>query len=326
MYNVKYILYMPTIHFVNGGKEEVLVNLHRLRCFIKVVEEGSITKAAAALKMTQPPLSILIRKFEEELNVTLFDRSGRFLELTPSGRFLYEQGKELLDISDNTERKLVEYHEGIRGTVNVGCSTSASLFLLPSIIQRLQKDTPFIQTHVQEGNTSYILEGLRNLTIDIGIVRSSIRAEDIQTSSLLTEPILLALPPDHELCKKESIVMSDLKNERFLLPTTTYGLGISDVIFEACQDSGFTPNVIYWGTEVLPMLLMVKRGAGICFVPKLFKQFNQADLPVLRQVNFPNLQTKLNVIRLQNRYMSSVTEHFLTLTEEVAKEMNSLSE
>lgn len=298
------------------------MNLHRLRCFIKVVEEGSITKAAAALQMTQPPLSIMIRKFEEELGVTLFNRSGRFLELTPSGRFLYEQGKELIDISDSTERKLVEYDEGFRGKVNVGCSTSASLFLLPNIVQKMQEETPYIQTHVQEGNTSYILEGLRNLTIDIGIVRSSITTEDIQTSNLLTEPILLALPPDHELCKKESITMSDLKDERFLLPTTTHGLGLSDIIIGACQDSGFSPNVIYWGTEVLPMLLMVERGAGICFVPNCFSQFKQASMPVLRQIESPVLETKLNVIRLRGRYMSSVTERFLTITEEVATYLN----
>lgn len=300
------------------------MNLHRLRCFIKVVEEGSITKAATALQMTQPPLSILIRKFEEELDVTLFNRSGRFLELTPSGKFLYEQGKELLDISDSTERKLVEYDEGIRGTVNVGCSTSASLFLLPNIVQRLQKETPYIQTHVQEGNTSYILEGLRNLTLDIGIVRSTIRSEDIQTSKLLTEPILLALPPGHELCEKEKITMSDLKDERYLLPTTTYGLGISDIVIGACQDNGFSPNVIYWGTEVLPMLLMVKRGAGICFVPNCFNRFKQANMPVFRELDSPVLKTQLNIVRLQNRYMSSVTERFLTLTEEVAKEMESI--
>ena len=300
------------------------MNLHRLRCFIKVVEEGSITKAAVALQMTQPPLSILIRKFEEELEVTLFNRSGRFLELTPSGRFLYEQGKELLDISNNTQRKLVEYNEGIRGTINVGCSTSASLFLLPTIVQRIQKETPHVQINVREGNTSYILDGLRNLTMDIGIVRSSINAEDIHTSNLLTEPILLALPPEHELCKKESIQMSDLENESFLLPTTTYGLGISDLIIEACQNSGFSPNVIYWGTEVLPMLLMVKRGAGICFVPNCFNQFSHADLPMLRKIDFPVLQTKLNIIRLQNRYMSSVTERFLTITQESSKDLDVL--
>lgn len=301
------------------------MNLHRLRCFIKVVEEGSITKAAAALQMTQPPLSILIRKFEEELNVTLFNRSGRYLELTPSGSFLYERGKELLDISESTERKLVEYDEGLRGTVKMGCSTSASLFILPSIIQKIREETPNIVTHVREGNSSFILEELRSLTIDIGVVRSSVRAEDIHTSTLLTEPLLLALPPNHHLSKKEFIEITDLENERFLLPTTTHGLGIADDIIEACQNNGFTPNIVYWGTEVLPMLLMVMKGAGICFVPSCFKQLNSPVLPELRPLAYPTLQTKLSIVTLRNRYMSSVSERFLAITEEVVQEMEFFS-
>lgn len=301
------------------------MNLHRLRCFIKVVEEGSITKAAAALQMTQPPLSILIRKFEEELDVTLFNRSGRFLELTPSGTFLYEQGKELLDISENTEKQLVEYHDGIRGTVKLGCITSANLFVIPNVIKRLQEETPNIVTHVREGNSSYILEELRSLTIDIGIVRTSIRAEDIHTSTLLTEPLLLALPPNHHLCEKDSIEIADLENERFLLPTTSHGQGIADDIIEACNNSGFTPNVVYWGTETLPTLLMVMRGAGICFAPSCYKQFKSPELPVLRPLALPSLQTKLSIITLRNRYISSVSKRFLTITEEVAQELASTS-
>lgn len=301
------------------------MNLHRLRCFIKVVEEGSITKAAAALQMTQPPLSILIRKFEEELNVTLFNRSGRYLELTPSGTFLYEQGKELLDISGNIKRELVEYHEGIRGTVKLGCITSANLFILPNVIKILQEETPNIVTHVREGNSSYILKELRSLAIDIGIVRTSVRAEDILTSTLLTEPLLVALPPNHHLCEKDSIEIADLENERFLLPTTSHGLGIADDIIEACQNSGFAPNIVYWGTETLPTLLMVMRGAGICFAPSCYKQLNSPDLPVLRPLAFPVLQTKLSIITLRDRYMSPVSKRFLAITEEVAQEMERIS-
>jgi DNA-binding transcriptional LysR family regulator len=300
------------------------MNLHRLRCFIKVVEEGSITKAAAALQMTQPPLSILIRKFEEELEVDLFNRSGKNLELTASGKFLYEQGKELLDVSDNTARQLVEYHEGIRGTVKIGCITSANLFIIPNVIKRIQQDTPHIVTHVWEGNSSYILNELRSLSIDIGIVRTSVRAEDIHTSTLLEEPLLLALPPNHHLWEKDTIEIADLQDERFLLPTTSQGLGIADDVIEACQNSGFTPNIVYRGTEILPMLLMVMKGAGICFVPSCYKHFNSPDLPSLRPIASPLLQTKLSIITLRNRYMSSVSKRFLALTEEIAEEMMSV--
>ena len=145
---------------------------------------------------------------------------------------------------------------------------------MPNVIKRLQVETPHIVTHVSEGNSSYILKELRSLAIDFGIVRTSVRSEDIHTSTLLTEPLLLALPPHHHLCKKEAIEITDLENERFLLPTTSSGLGIADDIIEACQNSGFTPNIVYWGTETLPTLLMVMKGAGICFAPSCYQQLN----------------------------------------------------
>lgn len=121
--------------------------------------------------------------------------------------------------------------------------------------------------------------------------------------------------------QKETIEIADLANERFLLPTTSYGSGLADDIIEACQDNGFTPNVVYWGTETLPTLLMVRRGAGICFTPSCFQNFHSPDFPVLRPLSFPTLQTKLNILTLRNRYMSSVSERFLTIVKEVAQEM-----
>lgn len=301
------------------------MNLHRLQCFIKVVEEGSITKAAAALKMTQPPLSILIQNFEEELNVSLFKRVGRSLKLTSSGKFLYERGKELLDISDNTQRELVEYHDGIKGTVKIGCITSANLFVIPNVLKRLTDETPNIVTHVREGNSAYILNELRSLNIDIGITRTSIRAEDIHTSLLLTEPLMLALPANHPLCEEEEIHLADLKNERFLLPNTSHGFGIADDIMEACQNNGFTPNVVYWGSETLPMLIMVMKGAGICFVPKCYEELDSPLLPILKPIASSELETNLFMMTLRDRYLSPVAQRFITKIHEVGSSMSTPS-
>lgn len=292
------------------------MNLHRLKCFIMVVEEGSITKAAAALQMTQPPLSILIRKFEEELEVQLFKRSGKQLELTSSGLYLYEYGKELLDITENTKRRLQELDEGIRGTIKIGCITSANLFVIPNILQKMQEHTSNIVTHVREGNSAFVLNELRSLNIDIGIVRTSIRAEDLQTSTILTEQLLVALPPNHPLHEKEKISIADLKDERFLLPTTSHGLGIADDIIEACQNEGFTPNIVYWGSETLPMLLMVMKGAGICFAPACYKMIQSPNFPILKPLANTTLQSQLFVITLRDRYLSPVAKRFLTTMDE----------
>lgn len=297
------------------------MDLHRLRCFIRIVEAGSVSKAAESLNMTQPPLSIMMGKLEKELNVSLFDRSGRRLTLTRDGEFLYQRGKELIASTENMVKELVEHNDGMRGTITAGCNTSANLFIIPDAVKKLRDETPNIVMRVKEGNSSFVLSELRNYKMDIGIVRTIFEAEDLHVSTLMTEPLLLALPPGHPLLKKKSISMADLRNEKFILPTSSHGSGIAEEILEACNNSGFTPDVVYWGTEVFPMLFMVKKGVGISFAPYNFSRINWPDLPKLVPLAEPKLETKLSLVTLQNHYQPSIVKRFLDITRHVAKEL-----
>ncbi len=288
------------------------IDLHKLRCFVTVVEEGSISGAAKTLNMTQPPLSILMNKFEKELDVTLFERHGKKITVTETGMFLYEKGLELLGKADDLMLELKEQHEGLRGTVRVGCITSANLFLIPGVVQQLLQEAPHVVTRVKEGNSSYILSELRDNRLDIGITRTIFQAEDLETTPLLTEPLLLALPPGHPLLKKPSVSIQDLKDEKFILPATTFGYGISDDIIEACQSSGFTPQIVYWGTETLPMLQMVLKGVGIAFTPKMYQEL-KGELPPLVELAEPRLTTRLIMVTMKNRFQSAAVRRFMKI-------------
>ncbi|MBO8171908.1 MAG: LysR family transcriptional regulator [Bacillaceae bacterium] len=296
------------------------MDLHKLRCFIKVVEEGSISQAARVLNMTQPPLSILIHKLEKELNVTLFQRHGKRLIITETGKLLYEKGKSLLDKSEELVLELKEKDRGLRGTVRVGCITSANLFLIPDVIRQLMKEAPNVVTRVKEGDSSYILSELRNNNLDIGITRTIFQAEDLNTTPLITEPLLLALPPGHPLIKKSFISLVDLRDEHFILPATSYGHGISDDIIEACHASGFSPKVVYWGTETLPMLQMVSKGVGISFAPGMYRHL-KGELPHLVEMSIPKLRTRLILVTMKNRFLSPATKRFMNITEKTAQEI-----
>ncbi|MBD8004131.1 LysR family transcriptional regulator [Bacillus norwichensis] len=297
------------------------MDLHRLRCFIKIVEEGSVSKAAEAMNMTQPPLSIMMGKLEKELKVSLFDRSGRRLTLTRDGEFLYQRGKELIASTENMVKELSEHNDGMRGTVTAGCITSANLFIIPDAVKKLREEAPNIIMRVKEGNSSFVLNELRNHKIDIGIVRTIFEAEDLHISTLLTEPLLLALPPGHPLLEKNSISIADLRDEKFILPTSSHGSGIAEEIMEACNNSGFTPNVIYWGTEVFPMLLMVMKGVGISFAPYNFSRIHWPELPKLVPLAEPKLETKLSLVTLQKHYQPSTVQRFLDITRAVARDL-----
>lgn len=269
---------------------------HRLKCFVAVYEQGSVSAAAERLHMTQPPLSILLRKLEDELGVNLFDRSGHRLVPTATGELFYLRAKALQANLQAMRRELRETAQGSRGTVHIGCATAASLFIMPRVMAQLLASAMKLTVHVHEGETGYLLQRLRERSLDLVICRSQFAAPELQNQEVMNEPLRVALPPQHPLCGQAQIALGALRAERFLLHSSLLGTGISDMLLRACQEAGFTPEVAYWGVETLPMLLMVQKGLGVAFAPDSFAQLGMQGLPVLVPLADAKLRTHLNMI------------------------------
>lgn len=279
---------------------------HRLKCFVAVYEEGSVSAAAVRLHMTQPPLSILLRKLEDELQVGLFDRGGRRLVPTATGELFYLRAKSMLANLQTIRRELREVEQGARGLVHIGCSTAASLFIVPRIMEDLAAQGLEIMLHVHEGELGYMLQQLRERSLDLTICRSQHVAPDLESQVIMEEPLFVALPPGHPLAGRERLRLADLRDERFLLHRSPLGTGISNMVLRACRNAGFAPNVVYWGGETLPMLLMAQRGLGIAFAPQSFAQLGVQGLPALVPVADAEFSTHLNMIWPRQQALSPI--------------------
>lgn len=297
------------------------MDLHKLRCFVAVVEEGTLSKAAVAVNMTQPPLSILIQNLERELDVQLFARPNRRLILTDEGKLLYERAKELLALATSISTEVKEHSKGIRGTVVIGCTSAASMFVLPKVVREIQEAGLMILIHAREGETAYILNEMRQRRIDICIVRTAYQAEDLMTRTLLTEPLLLAVPKNHRLAKKSSTRMGQLRDEQFFLHTATAGAGIANMVMKQCQMAGFSPQVLYRGSETLPMLRMVAQGLGVMFVPASYQNLRIPDMPHYMRITDANLTAELSVVTYKNGVFSAAGHRVLALIEAAIKDM-----
>ncbi|ARD48630.1 hypothetical protein SporoP37_11045 [Sporosarcina sp. P37] len=295
------------------------MNIQRLKYFMAVVEHGTISKAAIALNITQPPLSAAIKGFEDEIGVNLFDRIGKRMYLNDTGRLLYRRGKELLASAEIIIQEIHEHHQGEGGHITIGSSTIANLTIIPEVVHYFnERDIPII-IHVKEGNAAYILEQIRHHKMDIGILRNVFNKEDLHTIPLLSERLLVALPPSHPLADNKSITLDELKDEKFFMQHTTFGHGISEDILEECHIRGFNPNIIYWGTETLPMLNMVKKGMGVAFCPEAFSKLDGMDLPPLLELSDPVLYSKLNLVTSKNGVKKAAAEHFIKVAKEIVK-------
>lgn len=299
------------------------MDTNRLRYFITVVEEQGITQAANKLNITQPSLSIMIKKLETELGFQLFERKNKKLLLTDVGKLLYNRSKSIITKIDDTLIELNEASQGLRGEIRVGCSTAANLIVIPKIVEQLQKDSPNVIVRVIEGNAKYLSELLLSDQLDVAIIRTTFTKDIFETYSIIEEPVVACLHQQHPLLEKKKLNLADFENEPFLLNTTTTGTGLSDYIIKKCQEVGFTPTVKYWGGQGLPMLILANKGVGVTFLPKSFQNLPfTGGLPIFKEIDSPRLTSQLELITLKNRYKSKVTDIFLKQVVHLSKEFN----
>lgn len=297
------------------------MNFDKLSYFVRVVEKGGITKAAISLNMTQPPLSKAIKDLEEELESNLFIRKGKRLELTETGKYLYEKGKKLITYSSKMKDDIRVLDGKKERVINVGCSNVAAITVVPKIIKKVREKNLKLKVNVVEGPTSYLLEQLRYNKLDIVIARNILDSDDnFDITVLYTEPIHIVLPKKHELASKNFLEIMDLKDEKFILPLSTTGYGLSEYIIDGCQASGFTPESSYWGGQSLPMIELVKEGMGIAFVPASYENIISMKKIEMIPLKSNLVHARCYAIKLKMEIFSKSTELFMNLINEVIYE------
>lgn len=281
---------------------------HRLKCFAAVYELGSVSAAALRLHMTQPPLSMLLRKLEDELGVRLFDRGGNRLVPTEVGQLFYVRAKAILANIDSMRRELLQLERGAGGMVNIGCPTAGSLFIIPSVMGEINRLGLDVSIHVHEGEAALMLQRLQERSLDLVISRSQLNAPEMHMKTILEEPLCVALPPGHPLEARKSIRLSELKDQRFLIHRSSSASGLHDLVMEACKVSGFSPNVVYFGGETIPMLAMVQQGLGVAFAPQSFAALIVGAQPIMVPLVEPKLSTCLHLIWPRQHVLAPAAE------------------
>jgi len=175
------------------------MELRHLRYFVAVAEEGHVTRAAARLGIQQPPLSQQIRALETELEVQLFRRKPRGVELTQAGEALLAEARIVLDRAEHAVLAVRRAARGEAGRLGLGFTSSASFHpLVPRIIRDFRETSPLVAMSLEEAGTAELVEGLRAERIDAAFVRSPIGpAADLTVHSLLEEEMVAALTTGH---------------------------------------------------------------------------------------------------------------------------------
>jgi LysR family hydrogen peroxide-inducible transcriptional activator len=243
------------------------VNLRDLKYLVAVAEHRHFGRAAEACFVSQPTLSTQLKKLEEELGVTLIERTNRQVLLTAVGERVVAQAQRVLREANQLSHIAEEYTDPFGGEFRLGVIPTVAPYLLPKILGPIRKNLPNLKTQLTEGQTAVISSMLREGDLDAVILALPIDEENVEERKLYTEPFYLAVSRVHELANKKKVTVEDLDDEQVLLLED--GHCLRDQALEVCNSHNAVENTNFRATSLETLRQMVVADVGITLMPKL---------------------------------------------------------
>jgi LysR family hydrogen peroxide-inducible transcriptional activator len=249
------------------------MTLTELKYIVAVARERHFGKAADACFVSQPTLSVAVKKLEEELDVKLFERSANEVNVTPLGEEIVRQAQSVLEQAAHIKDIAKRGKDPLAGALKLGVIYTIAPYLLPDLVRQVITRTPQMPLMLQENFTVKLLEMLRTGEIDCAILAEPFPDAGLALAPLYDEPFFAAVPSSHPLAKQDHVTAQELKNETMLLLGN--GHCFRDHVLEVCPEfarfSSDTEGIrkSFEGSSLETIQHMVAAGMGITLVPRL---------------------------------------------------------
>jgi DNA-binding transcriptional LysR family regulator len=241
--------------------------LRQLRHFVAVAERLHFGRAAAALHISQPPLSRSIRDLEERLGATLLARTRRRVELTPAGSHFLEEAKRLLLQLERAVLDAGSMAAGYSGRLRLGFVSLADYGVLPGLLKAYKAARPGIALALREMLSPEQAVALTAGELDFGLLLPPV-AGDLEHIVVQRERFLAALPSGHRLARKRGrLAMRELAQESFVMVPRAIAPGLYDIVAGLAARAGFSPQVAQEAIQMQTVVSLVSSGLGVAIVP-----------------------------------------------------------
>jgi LysR family hydrogen peroxide-inducible transcriptional activator len=249
------------------------MTLTELKYIVAVAREKHFGRGAEACHVSQPTLSVAIKKLEEELQVKLFERNANEITVTPLGEEIVRQAQSVLEQADSIREIARRGKDPLAGSLRLGVIYTIGPYLLPDLVRQIIEKTPQMPLMLQENFTVKLLEELRTGEIDCAILAEPFPDTNLAIAPLYDEPFMAAVPSNHPLAARASVTAEELKKETMLLLGT--GHCFRDHVLEVCPEfARFSSSAegiskSFEGSSLETIKYMVAAGMGITLVPRL---------------------------------------------------------
>ena len=263
------------------------MTLQQLEYILAVNQFRHFAKAAEYCRVTQPTLSAMIQKLEEELDTRIFDRSQQPVCPTPVGIHIIEQAQNILVQANRIKNIIEEEKHSLTGTFKLGILPTVAPYLLPRFFPQLMKKYPDLDIRVVEMKTNDIKKALQTGEIDAGIIASLAGMEELQQTPLFYEQFFAYVSREDALFNNEVIRTSDLNGEQLWL--LDEGHCFRDQLVRFCQmKSARASQLAYHLGSMETFMRMVESGKGVTFIPELaVLQLGDAQKELVRSFAIP---------------------------------------
>ncbi len=290
------------------------MNLKRLEYFCQLAVLGNFTRAAQAVGIAQPALTVAIQKLEQEVGLKLINRADKNSLLTAEGGVLYKLATQLLSQAKQVELELEELKELERGTIRFGVSSMMGSYYFPKILTKFQQKYPKIKIHLVDQGTAALEKMLLNSELDLALVRGDLENPQLRYTELINEEVVAGMVSSHHLATEQTISLAQFCQQPLVLFHEGYFL--REVVSQYAKkyhlslDIRMETNLI----ELQKSLVRNEVGITTCLSRILENEKQITSTPF-----DPKIEFKLSLAWKKNHYLSKASKVFMTYLSSTVK-------
>lgn len=242
--------------------------------FLVVVEEGSITRAAERLHMSQPPLTVRLKSLEAELGVELLSRHGRGVEPTAAGRVFADRARRLLVDVQRTTDAVRSIGEGVSGTLAVATGGSVAPGLLATLLGTLRTEAPDVALSVSSAGDDAVRDRVSHGEADVGLIHlapphaeTQGRWRGLESAVAAREPLVAVLREDHPVASHERADVVTLSSDTLIVPSPASAAALHEQLLATWSSAGGNPAHVRQTDSIMTTLALVEAGLGVTMLP-----------------------------------------------------------
>lgn len=283
-----------------------------------MVNEGSFSRAAERLQLTQPTVSAQIQGLETNLHTRLFERSAQGISLTASGRTLLPYARQMLELSDRTTQALEQLGGLAWGELLLGASSVPGHYVLPRAVTLFKQVHPGIEIHLGVSNSQEVRAGVRDGRYELGMVGEQVRDERLAFEPVVHDRLLVVMRPEHPLAGKETVTAPELAEQPLVV--REHGSATQATVERALGEAGLDARQwkVFLELGSVEAMKQALRAADVCAVLSEWSVRDEVELGLLCAIPLEgvNLRRELYLVWRAHGYLSVASEAFVRFLRE----------